>query len=386
MRNVAFLFTGVGNLSGGGGAERFFSDFMEDYNAAADKKFNLFFISDKVSLQNFNSIGTLKSSKNVLTYKIFNNRLKNLLESFQLVRLLVFNRIKLIQVPLYNMHYFPLLKTIDKLPAFIRPKVVITITDAFIPHYYFEDRNRGYNFRKILEELFNTIKIDSVISWYELFKEFAHEHKLIKSNPPVFCIWSRYTRKTFDLSLPKENNIVYAGRLTIAKRPMMFVEAMRILKERTDEIYKWKFFIYGKGNLENEIRSKLNEYGLNDLVELGHTLDMTSVFERSKCFVSTQDFENFPSLSMNEAMAAGNVIIARNAGQTDLFVKDGLNGLLLKDDNEKGLADAIEQFINNPHLHESMSKESIKLTTNVHTFSNFKLQTEQFWEQTLTRN
>ena len=51
---------------------------------------------------------------------------------------------------------------------------------------------------------------------------------------------------------------------------------------------------------------------------------------------------------MNEAMAAGNVIIARDVGQTNLFVKDSLNGLLLKSDNPTGLADAIKWFINNP--------------------------------------
>jgi hypothetical protein len=57
--------------------------------------------------------------------------------------------------------------------------------------------------------------------------------------------------------------------------------------------------------------------------------------------------------------------------------------LLLKQDNELGLADSIEYFINHPELHQSMSNESVRLTEEVHTFENFKKQVESFWTKTL---
>jgi glycosyltransferase involved in cell wall biosynthesis len=385
MTNIAFLFTGIGNLSGGGGAERFFADFFEKYQGASPLC-NLFFISDKESLKNLKNIGLLKEQKNVLTYKIVSNRFKDKIDAIQLIKIIVLNRIKLIQIPLYHIQYYPLIKTIDNLPKFIRPKIVLTITDSFIPHYYFDDRERGYNFQKILGGLFENIKIDSVISWYQLFKDFAEKNKLIKCDPKIFCISSRYSGKTFDLSKPKKDQIVFASRLTIAKRPLMFVEAINILKQKNPEINNWKFFIYGKGNLEEEIREKINNYGLKDIVELTHHHDLTKVFEESKCFVSTQDYENFPSLSMNEAMAAGNAIISRNVGQTDLFVKDMVNGILLKQDDEKGLADALNYFINHRELHEKMAIASLRFTENIHTFLNFKIQMENFWMKTLIIN
>ena len=137
--------------------------------------------------------------------------------------------------------------------------------------------------------------------------------------------------------------------------------------------------MYGRGDLHNEVFEALKKYNLQDLISIDINLDMTSVFEKSKCFVSTQEFENFPSLSMNEAMAAGNIIISRNVGQTELFVKDGVNGLLLKSDNPTGLADAINWFINNTDKHEKMATESVKLTTQVHNFENFRKQLESFW-------
>lgn len=382
MKNVAFLFTGVGSLLSAGGAERFFSDFFEAF-PKNDPEFRLFFISDKESVANFQTIGNLKNKDRVLTLNIINNRFKHQLEALQMASFIVRNKIRLVQIPLYNRHYLPLIQAIDKLPSIIRPKLVLTITDSFIPYYYFNDEGRNYNFKAVHEGLFNTVKLDAVISWYQLFNEFVTEHKLIKSQPKLFAITSRYTGKTFDTGVPKKKNIVFAGRLTLAKRPMMFVEAIRILKDRLPQVKDWHFFIYGKGHLEQEVKEKVSAYGLDQLVTVSHALDMTHVFEESTCFVSTQDFENFPSLSMNEAMAAGNAIITRNVGRTELFVKDGVNGILLKRDDENGLADAIGEFIQHPEWHRRMGQESLLLTKEVHTFDNFKKQMESFWQQIL---
>jgi glycosyltransferase involved in cell wall biosynthesis len=385
MQNAAFLFMGVNDVSGGGGAERFFADFLSDYQKS-DGKYKLFFIADKSSLKSFNAIDKLRKCRNVLSFNIQDNRFKNYIEFWQLAKLIVFNRIKLLQVPLYGIQYFEVLKRIDKLPAAFRPKIVITITDSFIPYYYFHKEDKIYNYKKIFGPLFESVKIDAVISWYQLFKDFSKRHNIIKSDPGTYVINSRYSSKIFPENPVKKNRIVYASRLTAAKQPLMLVEAVNILNKKKFNFSDWKFIVYGKGALESDIRLMVNRYCLNDLVEVTHHHDLTQAFSESKCFVSTQDFENFPSLAMNEAMAAGNVIIARNVGQTDLFVKDNLNGILLKEDNENGLAAAISDFISNPSLHQKMGMESVRLTKEVHTFSNFKRQIENFWDNILNKN
>lgn len=381
MINIAFIFTGIGNLSGGGGAERFFSDFFEKY-IKTHSKFKLFFITDSKSIYNLNQSGHLFNKKNLLTFKILNNRLKYFLEGVQLKALITLYRIRVVQIPLYNKHQFHLIKSLDTM-MFNRPKLVYTVTDAFIPHFYFDDQNRGYNFKAYLEGLFSSIKIDSIISWYELFKTFATTHKIVKNNPPIYCVQSRYSGKVFNLTVPKQNHIVLVSRLTIAKQPMLFVEAVQLLKCHNADISNWKFFIYGKGNQEDEIRAYIKLHQLEDLITLSHTSNVTKILEQSKCFISTQGFENFPSLAMNEAMAAGNAIIARNVGQTHLFVQDGANGIFTKTDDAAGFADAILWYINHPEQHESMQRQSIRLTKEVHTFDNFKTQMENFWSKTL---
>ena len=121
MKNIAFIFTGIGNIKGGGGAERFFSDFYDQYQTS-NKKYNLFFITDEDSLINLNAFAQLNYKKNVITYKIYSNRFKNNLEALQLAKIIVLKKISILQIPLYNLHYFPLIKAIDSFPSCLDQK------------------------------------------------------------------------------------------------------------------------------------------------------------------------------------------------------------------------------------------------------------------------
>lgn len=378
MPNIAIFIPCVGGLAGGGGAERFFLDFFQKYQPlyTANK---LYFITDTGSIENFRSLNEFYFNKRLLIYRLYHNRFKETLEFLAILKILIQHRIDILQIPLYNIHLYNLIKRIDSLPKIFRPKIVLNITDSRIPHYYFEGEKYGLNYRKTYEPVFNNIKVDGVISWYKLFEKFVQENNLIKSNPSIFCINSRYSGKIINPKKKKENLIVYAARFVHVKQPLFFIEAIHILKTQKFNFRNWKFKMYGKGDLKNEVLSALKKYNLQDLISVDLNTDMTSIFERSKCFVSTQDFENFPSLSMNEAMAAGNVIIARDVGQTNLFVKDSVNGVLLKSDNPSGLADAINWFINNTDKHLKMAAESVKLTTQTHNFENFRKQLEMFW-------
>jgi glycosyltransferase involved in cell wall biosynthesis len=379
--NVAVFFMGIGDVSGGGGAERFFADFFTDYNK--DKtKHNLFLLTDKESVKQFNKIDKVTNSKNVLLFKIWSNRFKNTLESFFLSKLIARNKIKIILIPLYNIHYYPLIERINKMPLSVRPKIVPVIVDYNISYYYFDETKKIYNFKKTFEDLFNTIKVDAVITWYQSFKDFCSKNNIIKSNPKIHTVTSRYSPefKTIPFN-EKQNHIVWAGRLTETKRPLMFLEAINLIKDKSGD---WKFFIYGKGPLETEVRNYIEKNNLSQRVTLSSHKNPKEVFVSTKCFVSTQDFENFPSLALNEAMVAGNAIIARNVGQTDLFVRDNQNGFLLKEDSAQGLANRILEYISLSEVEkQAMYSSSIELTKTVHTYQNFKSQMESIWEEIL---
>jgi glycosyltransferase involved in cell wall biosynthesis len=88
---------------------------------------------------------------------------------------------------------------------------------------------------------------------------------------------------------------------------------------------------------------------------------------------------------MAEAMAKGNAIVSRNVGQTWFFVKDGINGLLIKNDTPAALADELERIIKDPAKVKTMGEESMKLLNTVHTFNNFAPQIEEYFDDMIAK-
>ena len=103
MPNIAIFMPGIGDLSGGGGAERFFFDFFQKYQNINSKN-KLYFITDRNSLQNFKSLKNFKINDRLISYHLFHNRYKQLLEFLEIFRILVRYRIHIFQIPLYNLY------------------------------------------------------------------------------------------------------------------------------------------------------------------------------------------------------------------------------------------------------------------------------------------
>jgi len=381
--NIAVLFKGIGDVSGGGGAERFFADYFQDHRKI-NSNYKLFFLTDDISIQQYRRIDKLIDKKQVLVFKNVNNRFKNFIEFLSVMYYIRKNKIKLLMIPLYNSFYFPLIKRIDSLPNFLRPKIVPVIVDYNLSYYYFDTNDKLYNFRNTFQDLFEEINIDSIITWYESFVKFAYEKKLLKNNPPVYNVTVRYsTPVKINSYKQKSNQILFVGRLTPTKKPLMFLQAIREIKDELINL-NWQVLVVGKGVMEEEVRKFIEENNLQKLVNWTWNSNPKELMAVSKCFVSTQDFENFPSLSMNEALQTGNAVISRNVGQTGLFVKDNVNGLLLSEDNYIGLSKKILEYVVLPEeAKERMYEASIKLTKEIHTFTNFNFQMESFWSKIL---
>ena len=107
------------------------------------------------------------------------------------------------------------------------------------------------------------------------------------------------------------------------------------------------------------------------------------MLSRSRLFVCTQALENFTSLAMLEAMAAGNAIVAEDVGQTREFVRDGENGLLVAPGTAEAFADAIAEYLRHPEWHAPMAAASRRLTTEVHTIEHFADDLQTFWRDVL---
>lgn len=389
----------MAELSGAGGAERFNADLFDAYNKQPNPNRKLFFISDDLSP--LHKIGRLNSfPENQLLFKSYRRRffyeftrnrpridkyvnyLRTFLTSRSLIQQIKKHKIGAIQMPVYEDKDFDVVKTVDEMPDAIRPKIILNLTNAVVQNHYF-DENPRYTYHSKLNygRLFEQIKVDGVYTWYEAFKNFTDKEKVIKSNPLVHNVSSRFTSTTFfEDTTNRENTIIFSGRLSEYKDPMLFVKAAEIVNKQLPNA-DWKFELYGKGPLETEVRNYIADFNLSKILSLSHSSDMPSILKKSKIYVSTQNVENFPSLAMAEAMACCNLIIARNVGQTDLYVKDGINGYLLKSGEPEELAEILIKLINHPQDIDSIAKQSIQLLKEVHNEKIFITEIDEFWDK-----
>lgn len=376
-KRVALLMLGVASDKCGG-AERFFADLFRLYSTSGEHE--VFFFIDPSTKNVLESIGRLKDLQNVVLLKNFNNRFKNYLEARDFRIQLKKNRIDIVHVTNYGNYYFNRLISLRLKLSSV--KLAINIVDCEIPYILSDKSNprySGYSSRYF--PLFNQLRPDAYYSWYELFGTKAKSNIWIPQEAKVSSVTSRFSdTEGFKPGPAKQAHFVYAARLTQQKQPVMFVDAVRVLKDKgVLNNSEWKFLIYGNGPEEETVKKKIKDSNLDGLIKLFPMTDLRPVFASSTCFVSTQDFENFPSLSMNEAMASGNVVVARNVGQTALFVKENVNGYLASTDNAQGIAEAMEKVIRFPERNDLMMKESVRLTQEVHTPQNFIRQIDLFW-------
>lgn len=164
----------------------------------------------------------------------------------------------------------------------------------------------------------------------------------------------------------------------------MFLKSINDLYKSDSKVLEgWKVKVYGKGPLKDACETFINTNQLGHIVSMHESSKMGDHFLKSKLFVSTQDFENFPSLSMAEAMACGNAVIARNVGQTNYFLEDGRNGYMAAEDGSD-LSKKIEQYLLSTDQHFMFSENSKKLIKERHNVRNFISQTDKFWNQMLS--
>ncbi len=376
---------GLGNLSGGGGAERFFSDLHSIYLNFENKLFKPFFIIDKNSVSELNNVGKLKGVKKLIYFKIYSNRIKSLLEITQLFFIVIFYRIKIIHIPLYNLSYLPLLGKLKYLPAIFKPKLIINIVNCYAADALIDHKNTYHSSMKnTYNPLFSKVKVDGYFCWNKNFEDYLNNTAILNYKPKkIQSITSRFSDVSLFYPEKNKNNwIVFASRLDDQKHPEWLLEAIKLISDDDKAILKnWKFKICGNGPLRDSLIDYAKKNNILEFIEFVIEGEMHKILNFSKIYVSCQDYDNFPSLSMTEAMAAGNAIIARNVGQTDLFVKENYNGLLLSPDSVTGLKLALLDVMNNSDKLENMGNQSVKLVRDTHNFQNFINQLESFWNE-----
>ncbi|MCX8063359.1 MAG: glycosyltransferase [Anaerolineales bacterium] len=146
--------------------------------------------------------------------------------------------------------------------------------------------------------------------------------------------------------------IATVSRLIEAKRLDRF---LRILSRVRQHFPMLKGIIAGDGPLRQHLEQQATMLGLiPDGVEfLGHCETVAALLSRMDIYGLTSDHEGFPN-SLLEAMAASLPVITTPAGDAARIVQDGINGFVIRKEDEDSFVERLIWLVQHPQPRRTM--------------------------------
>lgn len=384
---VALVMLAVNDLGGSGGAERHFTDLFEFLRRSS--RVDISVLTDRASIERLRQAGRLSAIAKVIVLSLGASTGRGwqgvARATIALCWAIWRQRFDVVHICLPTPTYVPFAAILSRLPRALRPRLTMSVIDCTVAPNLTGETPADLYEQQVLDAhrlYFRWTRVDGAFTWYRQFADVAQRLQLFASGATVTAARYCFTHpERFVPAERKENLVLFAGRLSTQKRPLLFVDAVATLRDRHPQLTTgWRFAMYGQGPLEREVRERIETRGLASVIELTHAIDMAPVFATSRLLVSTQAFENFTSLAMLEAMAAGNAVIAEQVGQTADFVQHGVNGLLVDGATPEAFAAGLAKYLLAPDRHRSMAAASRAITTDVHTIDHAASEITAFWQ------
>lgn len=174
--------------------------------------------------------------------------------------------------------------------------------------------------------------------------------------------------------------VIAVGRLDYQKS---FDRLIQVWEKVHQQMPDWRLDIFGQGEWKEMLQNMIDERGLNGTVKLnGPTKNIGQEYSESSMIVMSSHYEGFPMV-MIEAMACGLPAVSFDfmCGPRDI-IKEGENGLVVKDGDIDGLAKAMMTLMRDDELRRKMGENAKRV---VETFSEAKVMDKwlQLYEETV---
>jgi glycosyltransferase involved in cell wall biosynthesis len=172
---------------------------------------------------------------------------------------------------------------------------------------------------------------------------------------PNFVDLSHVKKLAGDIPEAKAFDLCFFGRFDHQKRPWMFLEIVKRVKELRPET---TVVMIGEGILNDMVKSLAGKLGLLDTIKFtGFVRNPFEFVKQSKLLVMTSLYEGH-CLAVTEAMSLGVPVIAGRVPGLKDEIDDSCG--ILCDDYEESFCKAILQLLENPELYREKSKGAIK--------------------------
>lgn len=149
--------------------------------------------------------------------------------------------------------------------------------------------------------------------------------------------------------------IVYVGRLSPQKNPLLLLEAFAANASKHPEYY---IEMFGDGELIDSLKKAVDELGIVDRVNFaGNVKDIHKRIADASFFVLSSDYEGL-SNALLEAMVMGIPCISTNCAGADEYIVNGKNGLLTEVGNVDQMSRAMDQFMTNDDLRKQCGENA----------------------------
>ena len=174
--------------------------------------------------------------------------------------------------------------------------------------------------------------------------------------------------------LTKIENLLFVGRLTAKKSPILLLKAFKIVNSKFPNV---TLKIVGDGELlnqvedfikDNNLNKSVNLLGVQTPIEVRHQLQQCDLFVQHSVHAQNGDSEGTPN-TIIEAAACGKAIISTfHAGIKEAVVNE-VTGLLVKEGDYEAMAEKIIYLIENPQICQEMGQAG-----RLHIEKNYNLQ------------
>lgn len=156
-------------------------------------------------------------------------------------------------------------------------------------------------------------------------------------------------------------SILWAGRLIGWKHPEAAIGLAASLKKKG---YAFKLRMIGNGEMEAQLRGMIRDGNLTEQVEMLGAMapgEVRAHMEKADVYLFTSDFHEGWGAVLNEAMNSGCAVVASHAiGAVPFLMKDGVNGLIYENGNQKHLEKQACKLLDDPAYRRKIGENAYR--------------------------
>ena len=150
-------------------------------------------------------------------------------------------------------------------------------------------------------------------------------------------------------------NYLFAAKLRKRKGADLLLEAIKLLKKDKIFTLNSQFLIIGEGYMKKDLKEYAKKNNLKNVkfLPFQNQKKLSKIYKQSDVFIMPSRTEPW-GLTINEAMAAQNIIISSNlVGSSFDLVVDGVNGFKFRNNDSNDLANKIlKVYLNKKHINK----------------------------------